>query len=528
MSSTSIPFLDGKYSVISLLKDYPLQTVSVVAISTALYALYSGSKDKKNDGFDKIPMPKGKYPYFGHLPHLGENSFLKTYEWHKELGPVIHVKMGVQDFIFISDPAFAHEVFNTNGLITSSRPYNAFCDKYYSPGERSIVFSNYGKKWKNARSIVNSLLSPKYVDKLEDTFQLEKEHMVNQLISGGNSPEGLDPVDYLTLGSLNVMLRICCDTCVESVEDKLFIQIMDIMNTNTKFVGIDENLEKSVPIFTILRNNKRRNKIRQDFIDNLRDLVMRGMVNEALERDTDCLIRRMKEKEKEKEFDEDDLMILTSDLIIGGTHTVSMTISWALAMLSHYPETQKKICTEIDVFIAKHKRLPMFEEHEELPFLICVQREIIRLFPTTPYGVPHVAEQDFIVNNYMIKKETVLISDMYSMHRNPDIYPDPEKFIPERFSNNKSTFHASANGNTKDRDQFTFGWGRRICPGIHLAELHIFLMYINLWARCTIEPALDDDGNPVYADLKTIVDGGLVMKPKPYKLRFVERPNKMI
>ncbi|KAI7864070.1 hypothetical protein BDF14DRAFT_1272352 [Spinellus fusiger] len=132
MNSTSLSFLDSQSYMIDLLKERPLQTAGVVAIGTALYALYSSSKDKETGGFDKIPTPKGKYPYLGHIPLIGENSFLKIHEWHKELGPIVHVKMGVQDFIFISDPIIAHEIFSVNGSITSLRPANNFCDGPYS------------------------------------------------------------------------------------------------------------------------------------------------------------------------------------------------------------------------------------------------------------------------------------------------------------------------------------------------------------------------------------------------------------
>ncbi|KAI7871826.1 hypothetical protein BDF14DRAFT_912849 [Spinellus fusiger] len=86
MNSTYLSLFKSQSYTIDVLKAYSLQSASAVVVGTALYILYSSSKDTKHDGFDKIPMPKGKYPYVGHLPHLTENSFLKMYEWHKDLG----------------------------------------------------------------------------------------------------------------------------------------------------------------------------------------------------------------------------------------------------------------------------------------------------------------------------------------------------------------------------------------------------------------------------------------------------------
>ncbi|KAI7871317.1 cytochrome P450 [Spinellus fusiger] len=477
--------------MIDLLKESPLQTASVVAVGTALYALYFSSKDKETDGFDKIPTPKGKYPYLGHLPLLGENMFLKIHEWHKELGPFLHVKMGVQDFIFISDPIIAHEAFNVNGSITTLRPPFKFVDGVF------------------------------IIDQMGDVLQFETSYLINQLIKNGNTNEGVDPFHDIAFRSLNVVLRVSLGTRMDSTEDPAFKDIVDIMQLSLLYGSIDEDIDAYIPALKFISYIQNKDKRNRDFINNLRDPVLRRMIKEALERDVDCLVKRI--KESEDVFNEDDMTLnfIQDEMIIGGTDTVSVSISWTFALLSHHPEIQRKICDEIDAFIIKYKRLPIFTEREAFPYMISVQREIMRFYPVLPYGLPHIAEQDFVVRNYMIKKGITLISDMYSMHRNPDVYPDPDKFIPERFINNKSTLYASANGNVKERDQ-------RICPGIYLAETELFLAYTTLWARCTIEPALDSNGEPMYADIESFVDGGLASSPKPYKVRFVERPDKLL
>ncbi|KAI7871153.1 cytochrome P450 [Spinellus fusiger] len=471
--------------MIDLLNEHSLQTAGVMAVGTALYALYSNSKDKETGGFDKIPMPKGKYPYVGHLPYLIKNSFLKIYEWHKELGPIVHVKMGVQDFIFISDPTIAHEIFNVNGGITTLRPPNKFGDGAYS-----------------MNGSMNAML------------QVEIDHLIDQLMKHGKSSEGVYPLMAATFMSLNVMKKVCFGTCFSSTEDVDFMKLLSIIPTVMLYAGIDDNIDTYVPALSFMSYLQNKEKKRQDFLNNSRNPVFRSMIAQALEIGEDCIVKRMNSNE--------------SDLLIGGSDTISVTILWFLAFLSHHPEVQKKICGEIDSFITKYKRLPMFSEREEFPYMISVQREILRLYPTTPYGSPHVAEQDFVFSNYLINKGAYLVSDMYSMHRNPNVYHDPEEFIPERFINNTSTFHASANGKPTERDQYNFGWGRRICPGIYLAETELFLTNVGLWARCTVEPVIDSDGNPVYPDIKSFVDSGLVTIPKPYKVRFVERPDRLL
>ncbi|KAI7867266.1 cytochrome P450 [Spinellus fusiger] len=513
--------------MIELLKDHPLQSAGVVAVGTALYILYSTFNDKKHDGVEKIPTPKGKYPYLGHLPHIGKNAFLKIHEWHKELGPIIQVQMGVQDFVFISDSVIAHEIFNVNGSITTLRPSNKLGDGAYSLNGRGMGFPKNKKKLKESRLAASSILAPKVVDRLGDEIQFETDYLIDQLMSHGNTDEGVDPFHDITFRTLNLILNVCIGIRLDSTNDPMFMDILEINRLTMFHLSVEENIGAYIPALSFVSYLKGSDKKGLDFINNLRNPVLRKMINQALERDEECLLKKMKDTE-EKIYDEDDMMMLVNDLIIAGTDTVSVTLSRAFFFLSHYPEIQKRICEEIDAFITKHKRLPKFTEREAFPYITSVQREILRLYPTTPLGLPHVAEQDFVVNNYMIKKGTTLLSNMYSMHRNPDIYSDPEKFIPERFINNKSTFYASANGKPTERDQYNFGWGRRICPGIYLAETELFMTYTTLWARCTIEPALDSNGNPVCTNIKSYVDGGVVSMPEPYKVRFVERPDRLL
>ena len=75
----------------------------------------------------------------------------------------------------------------------------------------------------------------------------------------------------------------------------------------------------------------------------------------------------------------------------------------------------------------------------------------------------HVAKCNIVdTRGYYIPKGTVMASNMYAMHQNPDAFSDPEKFIPERFMNNIKTMSSSANSGIELRDQYNFGWGRYV------------------------------------------------------------------
>ncbi|KAI7872070.1 cytochrome P450 [Spinellus fusiger] len=436
--------------------------------------------------------------------------------------------MGIKDFVILADPFIAHEVFITNGNITSSRPYQTFGTNYYSLGGRGIVFSPHGKRWKVARTAAANFLAPKMVNQFTDVLQYEANHLINQLLTSTKKDGNVNPVIDLNVSSLNVVLTVCFGFRTESNKDPIFVAVTDTVNKGMKMAGMEEDMSTYIPALAFLDFFKSKDTKQRQWVSEKRDPIMKKIVEKAISGDKDCLIKGLYDSNEKMQFEDEDFLVLSNDLIAAGSDTISVTLSWAFLYLSQRPDIQKRICSEVDAFILQHNRLPDFSERDNFPYMNSVQKELLRFFPTTAFGVPHVAEQDVRVGDYVIKKDTVILSNVYSMQRNPDIFSDPNKFIPERYMNNTSTLSASANGNVADRDQYVFGWGRRICPGIYLADIEMFILYTRLWSRCTIEPAIDSNGLPMYGDIITPKNNGLVLLPQPYQVKFIERPDKLL
>ncbi|ORZ00109.1 cytochrome P450 [Syncephalastrum racemosum] len=204
---------------------------------------------------------------------------------------------------------------------------------------------------------------------------------------------------------------------------------------------------------------------------------------------------------------------------------IAVTLSWTLAELVHHPEVQQKIQEEVDVFITKHGRHPTFAERDQFPYLISVQKECLRCHPPSPFGAPHTATEDLNFRGHFIKKGTVLVANLHAMHLGPEAYPDePTRFKPDRFMQNIVPMAAAANTKIESRDIYVFGWGRRICPGIYLAESEVFAIMTRIFASCDILPVIDQKTKkPIYPVLDKARDSGLVMLPLEYNVRFVKR-----
>lgn len=107
-----------------------------------------------------------------------------------------------------------------------------------------------------------------------------------------------------------------------------------------------------------------------------------------------------------------------------------------------------------------------------------------------------------------------------AMHMDPKRYPDPEKYVPERFLDHPLSASTYANSsNVAARDHFSFGDGKRICVGIHLAERSLFNLGAHLLHTFDFVRARDSSGNVIPID-PNAARSGLVMGPLLFPAKF--------
>lgn len=213
-------------------------------------------------------------------------------------------------------------------------------------------------------------------------------------------------------------------------------------------------------------------------------------------------------------------------MIEAGSETTSSAVNSALKYLAAYPEAQQKAHEEISRVIGDG-RSPTFDDESDLPYIRSIVKEILRLRPVTNLGSPHYTTEDTPYGDYVIPKNTIVAICQYAAHYDSR-YPNPEVFRPERFLNH--TLKAGAYASHPDpyeRDHFSFGAGRRICPGMHLAENSIFVVLAKVLWAFEIRPPMGADGKEEAVDVSDqAYEPGMNTLPKPFKLRFEPRNKK--
>ncbi|KAG8641977.1 hypothetical protein MANES_12G049532v8 [Manihot esculenta] len=157
-------------------------------------------------------------------------------------------------------------------------------------------------------------------------------------------------------------------------------------------------------------------------------------------------------------------------LILAGSDTTSITMTWMLANLLNNRRELELAQEEIDQKIGRDR--PVEESDvENLVYLIAIMKETLRLYPAGPLAVPREAMEDCTLSGYHIPKGTRLLTNLWKLHRDPSVWPNPEEFKPDRFL----TTHAEVDVLGQNFELVPFGSGRRSCPGLNFAMQVILL-----------------------------------------------------
>lgn len=120
-------------------------------------------------------------------------------------------------------------------------------------------------------------------------------------------------------------------------------------------------------------------------------------------------------------------------------------------------------------------------------------------------------------NNLCIPPHSTVILNVWALHHDPARFPSPEIFDPERFRTH--TLPAYHYTRTSNRDHFGYSSGRRLCPGIHLAERNLFLAAAKLLWAFEFSEKRDEEGKlwEVDVDPKSGYKEGIVLSPLAFQ-----------
>ncbi|KAF3953762.1 hypothetical protein CMV_020826 [Castanea mollissima] len=158
---------------------------------------------------------------------------------------------------------------------------------------------------------------------------------------------------------------------------------------------------------------------------------------------------------------------------IAGMDTTSSIVEWAMALLLQKPEKMVKAQDELEEVLGNNKKVQE-SDISKSHYLQAIVKETFRLHPPAPFLVPRKAVTDVEICGFIVPKNAQLLINVWAMGRDLSIWPSPNLFMPERLLENGIEFKG------QDFELIPFGAGRRICPGLPLANRMVHLMLASL------------------------------------------------
>lgn len=268
----------------------------------------------------------------------------------------------------------------------------------------------------------------------------------------------------LTLG---IAGKTLFDTDVESEADEIgdaLTQMMAMFNRLT--LPFSQLLEK-LPLPATRRFQKARDRL---------DATIYRMIDERRRSEKDrgdllsMLIQARDEEGDGAGMTDDQLRDEAMTIFLAGHETTANALTWTWYLLSQNPEVESKFHAEIDQVLKG--RLPTAEDYSLLHYTEMVFAEALRLYPPA-WVIGRRALNDYQIGDYHVPARSILLMSQYIIHHNPQYFPDPFRFDPERWT-------PEAKESRPRFSYFPFGGGPRVCIGEGFAWMEGVLVMATL------------------------------------------------
>ncbi|XP_055832880.1 nicotine N-demethylase CYP82E3-like isoform X2 [Solanum dulcamara] len=383
---------------------------------------------------------------------------------------------GTHRAIIVNNWEIVKECFTTNDKVLAGRP-NSSAGIYLGYNNAAFGFSDYGPYWRNIRKLVLlEVLSSKRLEQFKRVRVIEVETNIKELYSSilksGTGPSRVNMSQWFEQLTLNVIMKMITGKRykTEDEEGKHFTRTTkEYMYESVQFVLSDviplpflKWFDFQGRIKSMKRLSQEMDKIVTSWIDE--HLMKRELALDDDQDFIDVMLSKINEQFMYGYTRETVIKATILNIILAGSDTTSIHLTWLLSLLLNNKHVMDQAQEEIDTKIGK-ERWAEECDIKNLVYLQAIVKETLRLYPPGPLAIPHAAIEDCTVAGYKVPKGTRLMVNVWKLHRDPQIWSDPEKFMPERFLRSHSEFDVTG----QNFEFIPFGSGRRSCPGITFA-----------------------------------------------------------
>uniref|UniRef100_A0A8C8VGF0 Thromboxane-A synthase n=1 Tax=Pelusios castaneus TaxID=367368 RepID=A0A8C8VGF0_9SAUR len=458
------------------------------------------------------------------LPFIGNLLFFRQGFWEnhtkliKEYGPLCGYYIGRRMYVLVSEPEMIRHILVKDFSNFTNRVTPGLVNK---PISDSILCLR-DQRWKDVRSLLTPAFSAAKMKEMTLLINQACDVLLSNFKVYADSGKAFDIQRSYSCFTLDVVASVAFGIHVDSQknpEDAFvknckkffeFSMLRPILILTIAFPFI------MIPLARILPN-KRRDELNGFFVKAVKNMITLRDCQDANERRRDFLqlmldarsstnyigvehfdivnqadvsIQHHKPpadkalpKKEQKTLSEDEIVAQAFIFLIAGYETTTSALSFATYLLATNPECQEKLLQEVDEFSEKHVStfigFIQFCSLHNLPYLEMVIAETLRMYPPA-FRFTRETCKNCIVMGQCIPAGAVVEIAVGHLHYNPEFWPEPEKFIPERFTvEAKLQHHPFA--------YLPFGAGPRSCIGMRMALLELKITLLRILQKFKFE-----------------------------------------
>jgi cytochrome P450 len=374
-----------------------------------------------------------------------------------------------KSFVLATHPDTAREILKDNELFPK---FLSTPNLFASMLDESLVMVN-GEIWKNQRTTMSPAFHFDFLTKLMGIMQDKTDELIARVPKG----EGFDAKNWLNRFTIDVLGLTAFGMDFKSLSDEggdFFRAYQDLFfHGLTVFRKIiPPSIREKLPLPSILRARRAKERL----------IAMTHDIIESRKQDTEkryLLDMMLGAQLTEKEFETNVFLFF-----VAGHETTAGALSWALFLLAKHQDVQTRVREEVDrVLQGKHATA---ESLKHLVYLDMFIKEVLRYGTPVSLIISRAAKVDTELDGHFIPKNTPVGVSMYTIHHDPQFWPNPDVFDPERFRSEAKQYPFSF---------LPFSLGKRVCIGnnFSLMEQKIFIstllqQYIITWPNNKPQP----------------------------------------
>ncbi|XP_058141702.1 cytochrome P450 3A8-like isoform X2 [Dasypus novemcinctus] len=472
-----------------LVPSFSMETWVLLATSLVLvylYGTYTFSTFKKLG----IPGPT-PLPFLGNLLAYRKGIWDFDMECFKKYGKLWGIYDGPQPVLVIMDPSMIK-------TILVKEFYSVFTNRWcLGPMGlmKSSIFFSEDENWKRLRT----LLSPAFTSgRLKEMFPITGQVgdvLVKNLRREAEKGTPVTLKDVFGAYSMDMITSTSFGVNIDSLNNPQdpFLQ------KAKKFLRFDflDPFLLSIMLFPFLTplweaiNITVFPKDAIDFLKKSTEKMKESRLKDNQKHRVDLLqlmidSQNSKETESHKALSDLEFVAQSINFIFAGYETTSSALSFLMYELAMNPDVQKKLQEEIDTALP-NKAPATYDALVQMEYLDMVVNETLRIYPITG-RLTRICKKDVEIKGVLIPKGTVVIIPNFLIHWDPEIWPEPEKFRPERFSKE----------NKESIDPYTylpFGAGPRNCIGMRFTLINMKLAVTSLLQHFSFKPCKETQGS---------------------------------